>query len=183
MESSCERYHHGDLRRALIKKGLERLKKGPADALSLREIARGVGVSATAVYRHFPDKAALLGALCEEGDHLLAEAFREAMAKAKPGHDAFDAMGRAYVRFALKNPALFRLMMSPSGARRGEGEAGGMLVDTLQELGGPRLTKAQRDVQRLKAWSVVHGLAMLMLDGLVPADESLINKVICADFA
>jgi hypothetical protein len=57
-----------------------------------------------------------------------------------------------------------------------------MLVDTLQELGGPRLTKAQRDVQRLKAWSVVHGLAMLMLDGLVPADESLINKVICADF-
>jgi AcrR family transcriptional regulator len=182
MESSAERYHHGNLRRALIRKGLERLRKGPADTLSLRQIARDVGVSATAVYRHFPDKAALLGALCQEGDHMLAEAFRKAMAKAKPGHDAFDAMGRAYVRFALAHPALFRLMMSPTGAQREGGEASAMLSDTLQELGGSRLTKAQRDVQRLKAWSIVHGLAMLMLDGLVPDDEALIDKVIAADF-
>ena len=62
IDSSGERYHHGDLRKALIKKGLERLRKGAAETLSLREIARSVGVSATAVYRHFPDKAALLSA-------------------------------------------------------------------------------------------------------------------------
>ena len=94
---------------------MERLRKGAVDELSLREIARSVGVSATAVYRHFPDKAALLSALRQEADVMLAEAFRSAMAKVKPGHEAFDAMGRAYVRFALANPALFRLMMSPGG--------------------------------------------------------------------
>jgi len=182
MEDSGERYHHGDLRRALIQQGLRRLREGPAEALSLRELARSVGVSATAVYRHFPDKAALLADLCSEGDHLLAEAFRKAMAKEKPGHDAFDAMGRAYVRFALKHPALFRLMMSPARAGRHDGEAGTMLVDSLRGLAGGDLTKAERDVLRLKAWSTVHGLAMLMLDGLVPANEALIDKVIAADF-
>jgi AcrR family transcriptional regulator len=182
MESSGERYHHGDLRRALIQKGLERLRAEPADALSLRDIARSVGVSATAVYRHFPDKAALLAALCQEGDHLLAEAFRASMAQAEPGHAAFDAMGRAYVRFALAQPALFRLMMSPAGARREDGEASGMLVGALTELGGSRLTKEQRELARLKAWSQVHGLAMLMLDGLVPANEALVDRIISADF-
>jgi AcrR family transcriptional regulator len=182
MESSGERYHHGDLRKALIEKGMERLAEAPADELSLREIARSIGVSATAVYRHFPDKAALLTALCIEGDHMLAEAFRKAMAKVKPGMEAFDEMGRAYVRFALAHPAVFRLMMSPAGARRDEGEASTMLVDALKGLSGPGVTQAQRDVQRLKAWSQVHGLAMLMLDGLVPANKALIDQVISADF-
>ncbi len=183
MESSGERYHHGDLRRALVETGLQRLREGPADSLSLRELARSVGVSATAVYRHFPDKAALLEALCAEGDQMLAASFEAAMAKVSPGHEAFDAMGRAYVGFALAHPSLFRLMMSPSGARRDEGKASGMLGSSLKELGGPNTTKAQRDIQRLKAWSIVHGLAMLMLDGLVPADETLISQVIRADFA
>jgi len=182
IESSGERYHHGDLRRALILKGLERLAEGPADELSLRELARSIGVSATAVYRHFPDKAALLTALCIEGDRMLAEAFRKAMAKVKPGMEAFDEMGRAYVRFALAHPAVFRLIMSPAGARRAEGEASTMLVDTLKGLSGPGLTQAERDMQRLKAWSIVHGLAMLMLDGLVPANKAIIDQVISADF-
>lgn len=182
MESSGERYHHGDLRRALVDAGLQRLREGPVDSLSLRELARSVGVSATAVYRHFPDKAALLKALCAEGDQMLAAAFETAMAKVKPGHEAFDAMGHAYVRFALAHPSLFRLMMSPSGARRDEGKASGMLGASLRDLGGPTTTQAQRDIQRLKAWSIVHGLAMLMLDGLVPADEALISQVIRADF-
>jgi AcrR family transcriptional regulator len=182
IESSGERYHHGDLRKALILKGLERLAEAPAEELSLREIARSIGVSATAVYRHFPDKAALLTALCIEGDHMLAEAFRKAMAKVKPGQEAFDEMGRAYVRFALAHPALFRLMMSPAGVKRQDGEAAGMLVDALKSLSGPGLTQAERDAQRLKAWSLVHGLAMLMLDGLVPANRALIDQVISADF-
>jgi AcrR family transcriptional regulator len=182
IESSGERYHHGDLRKALIQKGMERLAEAPADELSLRELARSIGVSATAVYRHFPDKAALLTELCIEGDHMLAEAFRKAMAKVKPGMEAFDEMGRAYVRFALAHPALFRLMMSPAGARRAEGEASTMLVDALRGLSGPDLTQAQRDVQRLKAWSQVHGLAMLMLDGLVPSNKAIIDQVIAADF-
>jgi AcrR family transcriptional regulator len=79
MKSRDGRYHHGDLRSALIEEGLAQLDVKAPDAVSLREIARNVGVSATAVYRHFPDKAALLNALCSVGGDRLAEAFREAM--------------------------------------------------------------------------------------------------------
>lgn len=183
IESSGERYHHGDLRAALIGEGLKRLKSGGLEDVSLREIARNVGVSATAVYRHFPDKAALLGALGAAGDELLAQAFEKAMAKEKPGHDAFNAMGRAYVRFALANPSLFRLMMSPASCRSDRYESRGreMLARGIEGLGGAKPTKAQQDVRRLRAWAIVHGLAILMLDGLAPRDERIIDQVVNAD--
>ncbi|NVN11818.1 helix-turn-helix domain-containing protein, partial [Nguyenibacter vanlangensis] len=71
-------YHHGDLRAALIEAGLRLLADRAVDALSLREIARAVGVSATAVYRHFPDKDALLRTLAGEGLNRLARAQRAA---------------------------------------------------------------------------------------------------------
>jgi AcrR family transcriptional regulator len=179
-KTSDERYHHGDLRAALVAEGLKMLKSGEAEALSLREIARNVGVSATAVYRHFPDKAALLDALCEVGDQKLAEAFRKAMAKEKPGPDAFGAMGRAYVRFALANPALFRLMMSAQGGKAQQSTSAGrsMLVRAIEELSGPKASKRQLQITQLRAWSVVHGMAMLMLDGIVPQDDALIDGVL-----
>ncbi|RYZ10773.1 MAG: TetR/AcrR family transcriptional regulator, partial [Alphaproteobacteria bacterium] len=174
---------HGDLRAALIEVGLKRLSEGLAEDLSLRELARNVGVSATAVYRHFPDKAALLGALAGVGDERLAEAFAEAMAKAKPGRDAFNAMGRAYVRFALANPSLFRMMMSPASGKEHLSSSRGrqMLVARIQEMGGGKLDTGQAEIRGLRAWAIVHGLAMLMLDGLAPRDETLIDKVIDAE--
>jgi AcrR family transcriptional regulator len=182
IENQAERYHHGDLRAALIEEGLKRLQVGPAETLSLREIARNVGVSATAVYRHFPDKAALLGALCVVGDERLADAFAAAMAKAKPGLDAFNAMGRAYVRFALANPSLFRLMMSAEsvGADAGRSRGRDMLARGIAELSDGKASKAEQDMRQLRAWSMVHGLAMLMLDGLVPADDAIITRVVDA---
>ncbi len=181
-QDSGERYHHGDLRAALVEEGLKRLKDGPAESLSLREIARNVGVSATAVYRHFPDKAALLGALCVVGDERLADAFAAAMSKAKPGLDAFNAMGRAYVRFALANPSLFRLMMSAEAGHVDASPSRGrdMLARGIAEMGGGKASKALQDVRQLRAWSMVHGLAMLMLDGLVPADDAIIARVVDA---
>ncbi len=74
MSTSDRRYHHGDLRPALIEEGLRLIAEGPADVLSLRELARRVGVSATAVYRHFPDKGALMAALAAQGLMLLGAA-------------------------------------------------------------------------------------------------------------
>jgi AcrR family transcriptional regulator len=178
--NSGERYHHGDLRAALVEEGLKRLKDGPAEGLSLREIARNVGVSATAVYRHFPDKAALLDALSVEGDARLAEAFEKAMAKEKPGIAAFNAMGRAYVHFALKNPSLFRLMMTSDTKSAGPDSRGrAMLAKAIAEMSGGK-TQAVLDVRMMRAWAIVHGLAMLMLDGLVPADAKMIEKVLDA---
>jgi AcrR family transcriptional regulator len=185
-EADGERYHHGDLRSALIEEGLKRLENAPAEALSLREVARNVGVSATAVYRHFPDKQALLHALADVGGERMATAFETAMAAEKPGKEAFDAMGRAYVHFALKNRSLFKLMMSPEmmsgiaaeGRPRTRGM--GMLTNALSELSGGKLSTEMQNVRRLQAWSIVHGLAMLMLDGLVPADEKIIDQVLAS---
>jgi AcrR family transcriptional regulator len=180
--ASGERYHHGDLRAALLEEGLARLEAGPADTLSLREIARNVGVSATAVYRHFPDKAALIAALCDVGGRRIAEAFAAAMAGKSDPVEAFNAMGRAYVRFALANPSLFRLMMTQK--RLGDGKAGEhttglrMLTDALDRMMDPATPKAVRAVRRMQSWALVHGLAMLMLDGQAPPDDGLIDSVV-----
>lgn len=183
IENAAERYHHGDLRAALIEEGLKRLSEGRAEDLSLRELARSVGVSATAVYRHFPDKSALLGALSGVGDERMAEAFETAMAKVAPGRDAFNAMGRAYVRFALANPHLFRLMMSPQSGKSKLADSKGraMLVKGIENMGGGKFSKQQALVHGLRAWAVVHGLAMLMLDGFAPQDEALIDQVVEAE--
>ncbi len=183
------RYHHGDLRSALIEEGLSLLGQKAVEDLSLREIARNAGVSATAVYRHFPDKAALMQAMCEVTSRALGVAFQDAMAAADSPREAFDAMGRAYVRFALAHPSEFRLMMTatpPDVRRTHQGPAEGdpflMLSESLNGLLPPDTPEQLKLVKRLQAWSMVHGLAMLMLDGQVPADEDLIGPVVSSTF-
>jgi AcrR family transcriptional regulator len=175
-------YHHGDLRAALIAEGLRLLAVRDAEALSLREVARGVGVSATSVYRHFPDKEALLTALALEGLARLGAAQRAASEAAGGGQAGFAATGRAYVRFALANPALFRLIFTTPAlaALKVDGkldsEAGALLqanaVAAAARQGG------EAAVHAVQAWALVHGLAMLMLDGQIPPDEALIDKAV-----
>lgn len=148
--------------------------------LSLRQLAREAGVSATAVYRHFPDKQALLRALALEGIERLGRAQQAAAESASGGGDAFSATGRAYVRFALANPALFRLTFSQcrdlGQSLFGDTLAARLLRDKASRAAG----SSEAEVQRLmiQAWAIVHGLAMLMLDGQLPADEALIDQVI-----
>ncbi len=177
-------YHHGDLRAALIEAGLRLLAERTADDLSLREVARMAGVSATAVYRHFPDKAALMAALAREGLDRLAAAQHAAFDAAGGGADGFAATGRAYVRFALANPALFRLVFSSprpadflTGGPGGENEAIAFLLanaaGSTQPWGGK-----SAETTALQAWSLAHGLAMLMLDGQVPQDDALIDAAL-----
>lgn len=177
-------YHHGDLRGALLAEGLRLLATRDVEDLSLREVARGVGVSATSVYRHFPDKDALMAALAQEGLARLAEAQKAASAEAGGGKAGFAATGRAYVRFALANPALFRLIFaSPCREKADEhDEAEAMTLlraNAAAEIGADRADPAAR-VNAIHAWSLVHGLAMLMLDRQIPADDALIDAVITA---
>lgn len=180
-------YHHGDLRAALIHEGLRLLEERRGDEIGLREVARGVGVSATAVYRHFPDKAALLRALSAEGLARLAAAQREAFEQAGGGKSGFLATGQAYVRFALANPALFRLVFSSSPEQDiltsgpdAVPEAFRMLRENAGALVAPGTGPEATGRVALEAWAKVHGLAMLMLDGQIPHDERLIDEVIGA---
>jgi AcrR family transcriptional regulator len=175
---SAERtYHHGDLRSALIEAGLAQLAQSDEKHVSLRELARQVGVSPTAVYRHFPDKNALLAALAEAGVAWLGEAQRLASEAAGGGAAGFAATGRAYVRFALAHPALFRLTFThgeyAASPTQSNDAASQMLRSYAQKFGG-----ADAERLTLQAWAVAHGLAMLMLDGRLPPDDGLIDRVL-----
>jgi AcrR family transcriptional regulator len=178
-------YHHGDLRSALLDAGLRLLRSRSVDSLSLRELAREVGVSAAAIYRHFPDKSALMAALAIEGLERLAGAQRQATRSAGGGQAGFLASGMAYVRFAVDNPALFRLVFSAaqgcdpldaqidsvSTAMRGLRQD----IEALVPAGAPA---AERKAAALHAWALVHGLAQLVLDRQMPVDWRLIERVL-----
>ncbi len=180
-------YHHGDLRGALIEAGLRLLQSRTADDLSLREMSREVGVSATAIYRHFPDKQALMAALAHEGLERLAAAQRVATAEAGGGRSGFLASGLAYVRFAADQPALFRLIFScaqsedlldasidtVSSAMQG-------LRRDIERLMPAQLPPAARKAAAMHAWALVHGLAQLLLDRQIPADWALIERTLAA---
>lgn len=172
-------YHHGDLRAALLDAGLDALERSGEADLSLRQLAREVGVSPTAVYRHFPDKDALLAALAAEGVTQLGEAQQLASDNAGGGAAGFAATGRAYVRFALDHPALFRLAFTHAGMGadplHGNDAASRLLRDYARQFAG-----ADAEAMALRAWSLAHGLAMLMLDGRVPVEDALIDEVIAA---
>ncbi len=174
--------------RRLLHEGLRLLEERQSDEIGLREVARGVGVSATAVYRHFPDKAALLRALSVEGLTRLAETQRAAFDGAGRRPAGFAATGRAYVRFALANPALFRLIFSnpPEGellasASASVPEVFRMLHENAAFAAPPGADAEAVRLAALRAWAGVHGIAMLMLDGQIARDERLIDALVEAD--
>ena len=178
MSTSAEAYHHGSLRDALLEEGLAALEGPEGAEPSLRELARRVGVSPTAVYRHFPDKQALTGALAGAGTRRLAAAQSEAAMAAPDLASGFAESGRAYVRFALRHPALFRLMFTQGqpGETSGEPDPARELLETMTA----KLSASPEQAERLalQAWSIAHGIAMLMLDGRIPADDRLIDKLL-----
>ena len=113
--SKKQRYHHGDLRPALIAAATTLVEENGVGAVSLREAARRVGVSAPAIYRHFANKDSLLAAVAAEGFRDLGAALAAA---SRSERDPLSAMGMAYVRFALSRRGVFRLMFGPELAKR-----------------------------------------------------------------
>lgn len=176
-------YHHGNLRQALLEKALILLEKQGEGGLGLRDLARAVGVSAAAPYRHFDSRAALLEALAVTGFQRFT-ARMEAVAETAPD-DPVAAMGRTYVVFALQNANLFRLMFSPQlkkDNRPGLRIAADAAFDTLRRAVGPG---PDARVRALAAWAKVHGLAVLLLDGQIALragedTEALIAEIIAS---
>ena len=182
---ASRRYHHGDLRNAVIDAGLQLLASRPLDELGLREVAREVGVSATAIYRHFADKQALKTALAQAGLDQLARAQQAASAQAGGGMAGFLASGLAYVRFAVDQPVLFRLVFSHAQpddlldkAPDRMSEALRCLRQDIEALLPPGRPAADHKAAALHAWALVHGLALLVLDRQIPDDQALIEQVL-----
>jgi AcrR family transcriptional regulator len=180
-----DRYHHGDLRRALLHAAVRTIQRDGVDGLTLRGVGSALGVSRTALYRHFTDKAALLAAVAAEGFRMLREQTAQAWEDGGRGLRGFEAMGAAYVRFAVAHPSHYRVMFGAdvSGAEHARlAEEGGgafhALVDALTSLQEQKL--ARRDDTRLMAlyvWATVHGVAMLAIDGRLGQDLNAIDAL------
>jgi AcrR family transcriptional regulator len=108
-----ETFRHGNLPEALVEAALARLEREGAAALSLRELARDVGVNHRAVYRHFPDKLALLARVAEEGYRRMGAAIQKELGAGMRGEEALVAAALGCYRFARDNPGLMTLMAGP----------------------------------------------------------------------
>jgi AcrR family transcriptional regulator len=184
-------YHHGNLRAALVETGLAMARESGPEGVALREVARRVGVSHNAAYRHFADREQLLAEIGAAGMVLLTEAMEGRLAGVDPGLDPVGraqarlrAVGRAYVEFALAEPGLFRTAFTSQsheaeverdGPADDDGGPYALLNGVLDELVEVGYLAAERRPQAdVVCWAGVHGFAVLHLDGplrLAPPDE------------
>jgi AcrR family transcriptional regulator len=170
-----ESYHHGDLRQALIQGAIALISEKDVGSVSLREVARQVGVSHAAPYRHFADKEAMLAAVAEEGFRGLRDAM-QAQVDAHPDQplQQFNATGQAYVDWGLDHPAHYQVMF---GGTQGNpatyptlyetaGQAFQVLVDAIvrSQLAGKIQPGDPKQMANV-AWAMVHGVVMLILAG------------------
>jgi AcrR family transcriptional regulator len=190
-------YHHGGLRSALIEAAMTMLTEEQNWNFSLREVASRAGVSHNAPYNHFADKRELLVAVASLGFARLRERMLSALAGARNPKTALIGIGVAYVEFGLQNPAHYRLMFGPALSSAEDGRpsllmqaaagARSVLDDTIArgaQAGvfavSPR-NKRELQVAALTAFSTVHGLTMIAIDGLAgvprPMTKELAEKV------
>lgn len=178
-------YHHGDLRKVALELGMVRIEKQEHPDVGLRALARDLGVSATALYRHFPNKDALLDALALEALHRLGSNQAKAGTAVGGGREGFLEIGITYVEWAVANPALFRLIYNrvenvdlvdcdPNEM----GEAFRQLKTGIAAMMPGNMPEEERTAAALHSWSLVHGLAMLILDGQIAYNPEMVRKVV-----
>ena len=166
-----EKYHHGNLRSALIDAALELVSSEGAKRLSLRAVARRAGVSTAAPYRHFASRNALLAAVAEEGFRTLSAEIRGRASRASDPLARLRESGVAYVLFATANPAHYRVMFNPEAVEAGDepsyreaaAESLGLLLEAIQDCQAANVVRDDDPFRlALVAWSGMHGLASLV---------------------
>ena len=176
-------YHHGNLKEALISAGLEILSEKGIEGLSLRNVAKKVGVSHTAPYNHFTNKQALLAAMSTAGHEQLYQVLSSAYEKSKQSSaDIIVEIAWAYLQFALEDPGRFKLMFS--GALEEERdhpeyvEISQKNISLLEEIivfcqNKGQLPEGKVENIAIRLWSLVHGFALLMVENQFPREYIL----------
>jgi AcrR family transcriptional regulator len=173
-------YHHGDLRAALLRAAVEVIGDVGAANMTMREVARRAGVSHTAATYHFGDKRGLLTAVAVEGYRRLAAELRAA----REQHGSFLEVGVAYVRFAVSDRPYFEVMFVPGLLRGDDPDLRDAQAASAEELYGTSDATERQTFEGVAAWSLVHGLATLWLNGNLPArlgdDPEELARVVAA---
>ncbi|GGU97323.1 TetR family transcriptional regulator [Streptomyces litmocidini] len=174
-------YHHGDLRAACLRAARELLEEDGSAGLSLRAVARRAGVSATAPYRHYADRGALVSSVAAEGYRELAEHLTTAR-PAPSTPDDLAAVATAYVRFALDHPAMFRVMFAEPCDPTSEERVAATSAISAYVRGIVRDAfpgTEDTDALSTSVWALVHGLAFLHLDGKLDSStpEAVADRV------
>lgn len=175
-------YHHGDLRRAIIEAALNVIQEKGLGALTMRSVARAARVSHMAPYHHFEDKAALVAALAAYGFRSMRNAMESRIARCAEGSRArFRESGVAYVVFAVEHPNLFRLMFSADVAEKSRypelqdaaSSTYAVLRELVEESHEEGASRADHpELISVSAWALVHGLAVLCIDGQIGPEGS-----------
>ena len=179
-----KKYHHGDLKNALIKAGVEILAKEGVGGLSLRKVAQRAGVSHSAPYAHFPDKQSLIAAISTEGFNQLYNELEAAIyPHAKSPKKQLVEGAQAYVRFALKNSDTFKIMFSgvlekekdyPSFVEISS-KTFKLVVEVVQACQNAGvLPTAPANLMAVSVWGQVHGIVSLALEGQI--SHTLLEK-------
>ncbi len=166
------KYHHGDLRGALILAARQLVEQKGAENFSLADACRLAGVSTAAPYRHFRDRDEILAEVTASGFELLSDSSMAAVAEKGVGTlDGIVAMGHAYVKFAVENQAVFRLMFGQNPAIKGtepvtgEGQACfGKVIEQVAIYCEKNRVPGDAAIIAVKLWTFVHGAASLLID-------------------
>lgn len=176
--TKSKNYHHGSLRTALIKTGLELVSEKGIFGFTLRGVAKRAGVSIAAPYHHFKNKAELLEAMAAKGWYIMGEEFQTASAAEDAPVAKLIAIGTAYITFALEHTAYFRVMSRPDLYCTEEGmdhsRTGLGVFEMLNEAVTNCFPEKDSDDPFIKekvlnAWVMVHGFATLWIDGPIRA--------------
>ena len=185
-------YHHGDLPQALLDVALHIVETQGTDALTLRAVARLAGVSQAAPYRHFANKEAILAAVAEEGFRSLMTAMRQSVQACGDIPLArLRAVGIGYVMFATSHPSHFRVMFGRDMADRSAfptlrqvaSDTLGIVVDAIADCQRAGLVRSEEPAAdlALTAWSSVHGLSALLVDGVLDRPVADVAEIVTRD--
>ena len=167
-------YHHGDLRRALIDKTLELVRADQTHLIGFRELARQLGVSRSAPYRHFPNLEALMAEVAGQGFAAFIAVLEPVAGRQNCSpKERFLELGVTYVHFALEHSAHYRLMFDGAYFNKEDFPEVQRLAlrafDILKHTAGACMNAGESDAARRElatvAWACVHGLSKLLIDG------------------